>query len=205
MRGWYIFLLLLLLLAILLFTPAKLHVVCQTDGTVFRLSFLGVPLYRSGRRKTASSATKKKRNKKEKTPRKKKKSSSEKQKEKRSLTEKLSLVNDVLSSIGKGLRTLTKGIHIRHLTVAVAVGDFDASACALAYGKLQAVLYPCLAALGSVFTVTYDSIQVDCCFGQTETRYHISGTVQLSIARVIAAAFGFGIAFLQSKTSTETT
>ena len=47
MTGWLILLCILGLLAVVLFAPAVLHVTLQTDQTYIRLSFLGIPLYRS--------------------------------------------------------------------------------------------------------------------------------------------------------------
>ena len=47
MIGWLILSCILLLLAIVLFVPAVLHVTFQTEQTDVRLSFLGIPIYHS--------------------------------------------------------------------------------------------------------------------------------------------------------------
>lgn len=103
MTGWLIAGGILLLLAGLLFTPAVLHLTLQDNAPpVIRLSFLGIPLYRSDRKQHAvkrSVQHKKKRTKK-------KPSSSHKKKqtdsESRSLSEWFDLLHDACSSICKG-------------------------------------------------------------------------------------------------------
>ena len=55
MTGWLIAGGILLLLAGLLFTPAVLHLTLQDNAPpVIRLSFLGIPLYRSDRKQHAA-------------------------------------------------------------------------------------------------------------------------------------------------------
>ena len=71
MTGWLIAGGILLLLAGLLFTPAVLHLTLQDNAPpVIRLSFLGIPLYRSDRKQHAAKRSvqhKKKRTKKQKS------------------------------------------------------------------------------------------------------------------------------------------
>lgn len=190
MTGWLILLCILGLLAVVLFAPAVLHVTLQTDQTYIRLSFLGIPLYRSDQQR------KRKKTKKKTSKKKKEKASKGRQTEKQPLSEKLDLAKNALSGIRKGLRKLTKGIRFRHVSIAIAVGGFDACECAMAYGKIHAALYPCLAVLGTVFSVSYDDITIRCCFSQPETHYRISGTVKLSLACVLSALLAFGLSFL---------
>ena len=55
MTGWLIAGGILLLLAGLLFTPAVLHLTLQDNAPpVIRLSFLGIPLYRSDRKQSTA-------------------------------------------------------------------------------------------------------------------------------------------------------
>lgn len=190
MTGWLILLCILGLLAVVLFVPAVLHVTLQAEQTDVRLSFLGIPIYRSDRQR------KRKKTKKKPSKKKKESSSKGKKKEKQPLSEKLDLIKDALSGVRKGLRKLTRGIRFRHVSISVAVGSFDACECAMAYGKMNAALYPCLAVLGTVFSVSYDDVAVHCCFGEPKTRYRISGTVKLSLACVLSALLAFGLSFL---------
>ena len=140
-----------------------------------------------------SAQHKKKRTKKQKSASQKKKQSDT---ESRSLSEWFDLLHDALSSIRKGLRRLTKSIRFRHVSIYIGVGNWDAAACAAEYAKLNTALYPCLAVLGTVCSVAYDGVDVRCCFGQNRTRYYLSGTVRLSLAGVLAAAFAFLFSFL---------
>lgn len=190
MIGWLILSCILLLLAIVLFVPAVLHVTFQTEQTNVRLSFLGIPIYHSDKQR------KRKKTKKKTSKKKKETSKKSKKKEKQPLSEKLDLIKDALSGIRKGLRKLTKGIRFRHISISIAVGSFDACACATAYGKINAALYPCLAVLGTVFSVSYDDVSIQCCFSEPKTHYHISGTVKLSLACVLSALLAFGLSFL---------
>lgn len=197
MTGWLIAGGILLLLAGLLFTPAVLHLTLQDNAPpVIRLSFLGIPLYRSDRKQHAARRSAK--HKKKQT--KKKSSSSHKKKqtnsENRSLSEWCDLIHDALCSIGKGLRCLMKHTHFRHVSIYIGVGNWDAADCAAEYAKLNTTLYPCLAVLGTLCPVSYDAIDVRCCFGQNRTRYYLSGTVRLSLAGVLAAVFAFLFSFL---------
>ena len=163
---------------------------------MIRLSFLGIPLYRSDRKQPTAKRSvqdKKKRTKKQKSASQKKKQSDT---ESRSLSEWFDLLHDALSSIRKGLRRLTKSIRFRHVSIYIGVGNWDAAACAAEYAKLNTALYPCLAVLGTVCSVAYDGVDVRCCFGQNRTRYYLSGTVRLSLAGVLAAAFAFLFSFL---------
>lgn len=158
--------------------------------------FLGIPLYRSDRKQHAakrSAKHKKKRTKKQTSSSKKKKQTDS---ESRSLSEWFDLLHDACSSICKGLRCLTKRIRFRHVSIYIGVGNWDAAECAAEYAKLNTALYPCLAVLGTVCSVAYDGIDVRCCFGQNRTRYYLSGTVRLSLANVLAAAFAFLFSFL---------
>lgn len=199
MTGWLIAGGILLLLAGLLFTPAVLHLTLQDNAPpVIRLSFFGLSLYRSDRKQHAvkrSAKHKKKRTKKQ-TSSSKKKKQKQTDAERRSLSEWFDLLHDACSSICKGLRCLTKRIRFRHVSIYIGVGNWDAAECAAEYAKLNTALYPCLAVLGTVCSVAYDGIGVRCCFGQNRTRYYLSGTVRLSLANVLAAAFAFLFSFL---------
>ena len=189
----------LLLLAGLLFTPAVLHLTLQDNAPpVIRLSFLGIPLYRSDRKQSTAkrSAKHKKKRTKKQTSSSKKKKQKQTEDERRSLSEWFDLLHDACSSICKGLRRLTKCIRFRHVSIYIGVGNWDAAECAAEYAKLNTALYPCLAVLGTVCSVAYDGIDVRCCFGQNRTRYYLSGTVRLSLAGVLAAAFAFLFSFL---------
>ena len=199
MTGWLIAGGILLLLAGLLFTPAVLHLTLQDNAPpVIRLSFFGLSLYRSDRKQHAAkrSAKHKKKRTKKQTSSSKKKKQKQTDAESRSLSEWFDLLHDACSSICKGLRRLTKRIRFRHVSIYIGVGNWDAAACAAEYAKLNTALYPCLAVLGTVCSVAYDGIDVRCCFGQTRTRYYLSGTVRLSLAGVLAAAFAFLFSFL---------
>ena len=190
MTGWLIAGGILLLLAGLLFTPAVLHLTLQDNAPpVIRLSFLGIPLYRSDRKQHAAkrSAKHKKKRTKKQTSSSKKKKQKQTEEERRSLSEWFDLLHDACSSICKGLR---------HVSIYIGVGNWDAAECAAEYAKLNTALYPCLAVLGTVCSVAYDGIDVRCCFGQNRTRYYLSGTVRLSLAGVLAAAFAFLFSFL---------
>ena len=199
MTGWLIAGGILLLLAGLLFTPAVLHLTLQDNAPpVIRLSFLGIPLYRSDRKQPTAKRSvqhKKKRTKKQ-TSSSKKKKKKQTEEERRSLSEWFDLLHDACSSICKGLRRLTKCIRFRHVSIYIGVGNWDAAECAAEYAKLNTALYPCLAVLGTVCSVAYDGVDVRCCFGQNRTRYYLSGTVRLSLANVLAAAFAFLFSFL---------
>lgn len=198
MTGWLIAGMILFLLAGLLFTPAVLHLTVQDNALpVIRLSFLGIPLYRSGQAKPES-PSRRSRSKKKRKQKSKKDTSGKNQTdtEKRSLSEWCDLIHDALCSIGKGLRCLMKHTHFRHVSIYIGVGDWDAADCAAAYAKLNASLYPCLAVLGTLCPVSYDAIDVRCCFGQEQTRYYLSGTIRLSLAGVFAAGFTFLFSFL---------
>ena len=122
MTGWLIAGGILLLLAGLLFTPAVLHLTLQDNAPpVIRLSFLGIPLYRSDRKQPTAKRSvqhKKKRTKKQKSASQKKKQSDT---ESRSLSEWFDLLHDALSSIRKGLRRLTKSIRFRHVSIYIGV------------------------------------------------------------------------------------
>ena len=199
MTGWLIAGGILLLLAGLLFTPAVLHLTLQDNAPpVIRLSFFVLSLYRADRKQHAAKRSvqhKKKRTKKQ-TSSSKKKKQKQTDADRRRLSEWFDLLHDACSSICKGLRCLTKRIRFRHVSIYIGVGNWDAAECAAEYAKLNTALYPCLAVLGTVCSVAYDGIDVRCCFGQNRTRYYLSGTVRLSLAGVLAAAFAFLFSFL---------
>lgn len=105
MTGWLIAGGILLLLAGLLFTPAVLHLTLQDNAPpVIRLSFLGIPLYRSDRKQHAAkrSAKHKKKRTKKQTSSSKKKKQKQTEEERRSLSEWFDLLHDACSSICKG-------------------------------------------------------------------------------------------------------
>ena len=99
MTGWLIAGGILLLLAGLLFTPAVLHLTLQDNAPpVIRLSFLGIPLYRSDRKQHAAkrSAKHKKKRTKKQTSSSKKKKQKQTEEERRSLSEWFDLLHDAL-------------------------------------------------------------------------------------------------------------
>ena len=125
MTGWLIAGGILLLLAGLLFTPAVLHLTLQDNAPpVIRLSFLGIPLYRSDRKQSTAkrSAKHKKKRTKKQTSSSKKKKQKQTEEERRSLSEWFDLLHDALSSIRKGLRRLTKRIRFRHVSIYIGGG-----------------------------------------------------------------------------------
>lgn len=195
MTGWMIFLCIAVFLALLLFSPAVLQVSYRNKKTVIRVSFLGIPLYRSDRQKTKEKKQKKKKAKK-KSKKKKKSDADEKKKPKKTLSEWMTLLQNLMAGICKGLRRLTKGIRLRRVTIAICTGGFDADKCAVSYGKMNAVLYPFLSLLEQVFSVKYDYVGVHCGFGMPESRYVIDVTLKLSIAGVLSAVFAFALSFL---------
>ena len=97
MTGWLIAGGILLLLAGLLFTPAVLHLTLQDNAPpVIRLSFLGIPLYRSDRKQSTAkrSAKHKKKRTKKQTSSSKKKKQKQTEEERRSLSEWFDLLHD---------------------------------------------------------------------------------------------------------------
>ena len=103
MTGWLIAGGILLLLAGLLFTPAVLHLTLQDNAPpVIRLSFLGIPLYRSDRKQSTAkrSAKHKKKRTKKQTSSSKKKKQKQTEEERRSLSEWFDLLHDALSRRG---------------------------------------------------------------------------------------------------------
>ncbi len=106
------------------------------------------------------------------------------------------LFRGIVPILPKPLRWLWKGISVRGLVIGARVGCFDAQECAVAYGRTNAAIYTMLGLLESTMRMKVQQIQIDCAFGQERTHWLVRCRVQCCPRAVLAAAFSFGIGYV---------
>ncbi|MFR6495406.1 MAG: GerW family sporulation protein [Ruminococcus sp.] len=100
----------------------------------------------------------------------------------------------------KPLRRLWKGLSLRHLTVGVQVGRFDAKECALAYGAANAAVYAAVGLLSSAMRVHLEQLTVQCAFGQERSRWVIRGRLHFCPLSALLALGSFAMGYVMQKT-----
>ena len=202
MIGWLIALGIILLLLLILLIPLTFQLDWDDAQTrrFWQLSWAFVTLFSSEengvcqKNQMETERDKQKKSKKPKKSKKKTEKSLESSDEEKGKKAKQLL--DALASLPKPLRRLWKGFSIRGLVIGIEVGRFDAKACAVAYGAVNAAVYNGLAVLQQSMRVRLEQVTVRCAFGKEENRYVFRGTVHFCLLSAIVAACSFLFRFL---------
>lgn len=203
MVGWLIAVGLVLLILAVLLLPFKFRFDYDDfhQNRFYRLSWLGIPLLSSEKNGLFQRGGDQKKPEKASPPKKKRKK--KKQPEDPSPEEKRNkrkqygaMAKDAMASLPKPLRRLWKGFFVRHLTIGIQVGRFDAKDCAVAYGAANAALYTSLGLLQEAMHVQLEQAAVQCAFGQEKNRYVLRGTVFYCPLAAVMGALSFLIGFL---------
>jgi hypothetical protein len=203
MTGWILFLCILALILFLLFLPAVVDFCYEQEKATVRISYCGIRLFDSTRQKKASD---KKSKRKKSTAKKKKKKKKRKQDGSgtfttedtgASLSQRLEQIRSLLTPVSKGLRRLFRGIRISRWDLDIQVGNLDACACALAYGKIYAAVANGLAFFQSFFSIKLRRVSVTPCFGTEKTVCTLRFRAKLSPAAVLAAGLSLAISYLR--------
>lgn len=191
MVGWLVTLGVILLLIGILLIPAVLQFVYDDlrERSFLRLSWLGIPLWRSDKPQKQKKHRKKHQ---EKSSHKPEPDENDSGKMKRYWH----ILQDTLAVLPRPLRLFWKGLSVHQLSVIVRVGRFDAKDCAVAYGMTNAVLYYALGLLQSSMRVSVRQIQVQCGFGEEDTVWCVHGRVHVCLFSGLAALFSFVIAIV---------
>ena len=194
MIGLLIVLGILLLFGILLMTPAVFQLDFDhfKDRVFWRVSWFGISLFSSD---ASGLFLRSKSRSKKKSAEKQKNDKESKEKTLRKLKRYERLFRDVLSILPKPLRLFWKGISVQHLVIGAQVGRFDAKECALAYGKISALVYTGLGLLQSTMRIKTDQVQLQCAFGQEKTRWVVRFRLYCCPLAAVAALFSFAIGY----------
>lgn len=117
-------------------------------------------------------------------------------KEKGNIKETVLLILDIVKSVLPPLGDLLKRVRITSVCVDITVAGEDSAETAINYGKVNALVYSSLSALGNLVKVKVKRIKIDCDFLKKETEQKIFFKIKLRIFFIITAALRMGYAFL---------
>ena len=100
-----------------------------------------------------------------------------------------SLIRNLIGSGLKGFQTVWRHLIFYNLRLRVVVGDEDAAACALQYGKLCGAVYGGLAAAKNLARLREKEISLSCDFSKNRTECDLQAFVRIRILFVFGAAF----------------
>ena len=189
MTGWLIALGIILLLLCLLLMPFVLRVEYDETRDIFqwKLSWFGIPLLRSDRKKAQ-------RKKKSGAPKQKKPAGDSASRGKK-LRRMWKQFHGKLSDLPKSLRWLWKGMSIRGLVIGARVGRFDAKACAIAYGVTNMLVFQALGLLKSCLRVHEKQIVEQSAFGREKTDWVVRGRLLVCPLAALAALLSLALSF----------
>lgn len=196
MIGWLIALGILLLLAVLLLMPFVFRVEYDdpNDNFFWKLSWFGGSLIDS--EGTGLFQRMKRRPKKPKPDDKPEKS---KKPEKEKGKHYWQMFRDATSTMPRVLRWLWKGISIHKVLIAVQVGCFDAKACAISYGAVNAAIYAALGLLQSTMRIKKPQVVVRCAFGTEKFQWVIRGRMHFCLLSAIFALSSFALGYVMHR------
>ncbi len=194
MIGWLITLGILLLLAVLLLTPFVFRVEYDDPNDVFfwKLSWFGGSLCNSegtGLFQRVKRQSKKVDRKTEKSK------TAEKEKGKHYWQ----MFRDATSTMPRVLRWLWKGISLHKVLIAVQVGCFDAKACAVSYGVVNAGIYAALGLLQSTMRIKKPQVVVRCAFGTEKFQWVIRGRMHFCLLSAFFALSSFVVGYVMRR------
>lgn len=197
---WIILGSVLLLILIILFSPAKLYVsyLDNKPKVILKYLFIKKTLVGGEKKQTKPKKEKKKKGSKKKTDT----PSEENDKKKKSgllpeqLSGKIEFIKSVASTGGRAFRRITKHIKVKDIFIDIQVSDLDACDCAVKFGKTNMIVYNSLTYLGYFVKLKKKSIDVKCVYNQPESIYKISFNVRLTPAAAIMTAVAFIFRFL---------
>lgn len=199
MTALYIIAAILLLLALLLYSPFRIYVVCEENKLTAAVKYLFFKktLYPKPQPKDKpEDRPKKKKRSKEKdseenNEKKKKKSIIPKEKD-----EKIDFIINVLKASGKLLKCFTKRITIKKLRADIDISDEDACDCAVKFGRTNIVVYNIVSLCGVFFKVKKDHININCVYNKPESVFNYSFIVSFTPAAGILSIIAFIFTFL---------
>lgn len=189
MVGWMIVAGILLLLAVLLLSPAVLRVTYRDNAVLVNAKYL---FFRLDFDPAAEHKTK---------PKKEKRKRKKKKEEEKDPKQTMAAVWDLVKSSRRGLNILRKHLVFSRLRVYICVGGEDAHQIALASSKLRLAVLAALDVLELLFVMEDPEVAILPNFTATANRYDLLVQVQMRPAFVIAAGFSILFRFLRLQLS----
>lgn len=200
MTGWIVFGGVMALLLFLLCWPVAVDVSVKADkpGAVVRYLFFRrnlLPDIPAGEKASPPKTRRKKK------PR--EKDGEKLEKEKRSLTELLPLVWDMLKGSRGGLRTLRRHLVFSRVEIYICVGGEDAHRTALRYTHLCMAVVAALDVIGMLFVLRRPKVGVAPDFTKASTRYELGARVSIrplfALGAALRVAAGLAFALLRDR------
>jgi len=106
------------------------------------------------------------------------------------------LIKNMISSGIRGLRIFFRHLVVKDLCLRIIVGDEDASACAIRYGRLCGIVGGSLATVKNFICVRERDISLSCDFNRKTSEYEASVTAKIRVCFVLEAALSVFFHFL---------
>ena len=117
-------------------------------------------------------------------------------KTKRSISETLDLISEILGLTGKHIRKLLFRITIDKVKLRLLVSDDDAFEAAMTYGAINAAVWNFIALLSTIFSVKIKSVNILCGFDEKKLEADGSCIVKLRPASALTAVAAIGLKLL---------
>lgn len=203
----YIILSILLLFVILLCSPFKIYISCQSNKFNIKIHYLFfekklLPYEKDSSENNSKKNVKVKKNKKKKCIKKTRKNNSDNQSKRHgklipeSKAKRLEFIINILKSSRNALKHFTKRITIYDVCADINISDPDACECALKYGKINIIVYNILSFTSCFFRLKKKYININCVYNQPESVYNFSFTVKFTPSSGILSVIAFIFTFL---------
>lgn len=202
----YIILSILLLFVILLCSPFKIYISCQSNKFNIKIRYLFFEKkllpYNKDSSENDSKKNVKGEKKKKKRIKKTRKNNSDNQAKKRgkfipeSKAERFEFIINILKSSRNALKHFTKRITIYDVCADINISDPDACECAVKYGKTNIIVYNILSFTSCFFRLKKNYININCVYNQPESVYNFSFTVKFTPSSGILSVIAFIFTFL---------
>ncbi len=200
--GLIILSIILLILAILIFSPVKVYVKYfdKKPEIILKYLFFKKILVGEGKKKKLQ---KKKADKKTE----KKEEKSEEKPKKKLLPEttsgKIDFIKNILNTSGHAFKRLTKHIKIKGIYIDIKISDLDACECALKFGKTNILVYNTLSYLGNFVKLKKKSVNIRCVYNEHDCFYKIGFNIRITPVAAIFIAVAFIFRFLVNNIKTK--
>lgn len=190
-----IFVAILLIILLLIFSPFRIFVDCQNEkiNIVIKYLFFQKKLQKRNKKNLKNQKNKECKNSEEDQIQNKSKIKKIIPKDTKG---KIEFVLNLLNSGGKAVKHITKHISIKKLYLDFIISDLDAYECALKFGKANIVVYNTLSYLSCFIRLKKKSINIKCIYNQPECSYNLNFIIKFTPAIGISALVVFIFTFL---------
>lgn len=116
--------------------------------------------------------------------------------EQKTLVDKIDFLLDIWDIGGRPLLKVFRGFHIKNVFIDFIVANEDAYKCAINYGNICNIVYNGLAWLGEIFTLSYNTVDIQCGFSLKKSQWNASCKVSFRLYHLIIAGIWFLMTYI---------